>query len=256
MSPSAPPRASFIPPLRTKDTVDFALDKGLINHVLTDIRNKNSIDSYDEICGNMVVKDGRLVLLSDSAMQGKTEDSRFFCEPRHKIYNVIYHTHGLDPIPSGEDLLIVALNDCVADSTQALVEFLFTPFGVWVFHRTVKHNNTLFKPYVRTEATSESFIERKLKMFQNLAYDICRDVYREHAKGIPIRMYTEERVRLSNFLENVPGFYRDMLRASRGKITVHFYCYPDNPQEQELVVRLPRVLLGDPVVRFCALGKK
>jgi hypothetical protein len=42
-----------------------------------------------------------------------------------------------------------------------------------------------------------------------------------------------------------------MLRASKGRISVQWYPYPENPSEQEIVVRLPKVLLEETVVQFC-----
>lgn len=241
----------FLPPLHTKDVVEFSLDKDLVSSTLRQIREKNAETSYDEICGNLIARDGKLVMVSDSGKHGGHEDGRWFCEPKDKIYNVVWHSHGVDPIPSGEDLIIVALNDCIADSTQSHVEFLFTPFGVWVFHRTVKRNNKLFKPYVRKESTPDTFIDKKIAEFQSIAYDICRNIYREKDRGIPIRMHNEEGIRLQEFVKNIPQFSKSLLRASKGRISVQWYPYPENPDEQEIVVRLPKVLLEETVVQFC-----
>lgn len=242
----------FIPPLHTKDIVEFSLDRDLVLSNIKQIQENNTKNSYDEVCGNLVIKDNKLHMVANSGKQGGTEDARFFCEPLHKIYNIVFHTHPIDPIPSGEDLIIVALNDCVAESTQSHVEFLFTPYGVWVFHRTVRKNNKLFKPYVRKENTPDTFIDNKIAEFQKLAYDCCRYIYSEKNRGVPIRMNTEDKHRMGEYVSNIPKFYKDMLKASKGRVSIHWYPYPENPEQQDIVVKLPKVLLEETVVQFCS----
>lgn len=72
---------------------------------------------------------------------GGLEDGLQFCQPKKYVSNILWHTHpsGVAPYPSGSDLMVTAISDCGAwgtdGSAQALIEFLFTEPGVWIFYR-------------------------------------------------------------------------------------------------------------------------
>lgn len=238
----------------------FLLDPDFIKLVRKQIYDNNLKNSYDEICGNLYMKDKNIRenircigLKHNSSNMGGTEDNRHFCEPEKKIDHIVFHTHPIDPIPSGEDIIIVALNDCVAESTQAHVELLFTPYGYWVFHRTVKKNGKMILPYVRSVTSDEDFLMSKIAEFQKISYRCCQYIYDEFRAGIPIRPEDCKTDRVKQFLENIPRFKNEILHASRGRVMSHFYKYSEDDNNK---ITIPKSLLREHVQQYCLVKKK